>query len=300
MTAGRRSVLPAALLIAGCAAADPPLPPPPPPPVSAGPSVVRPQEPVQPRTLSFQGAITQGGLAIGQAPVDAVTVMLDDQPVTMDANRRFVIGFGRDAGPTAIVTARFADGATIRQTLSIVKRQWDIQSIPGLRRRPTSDPDYERIRAAEIARIVAARDKRNASDGWQQRWLWPATGRISGVYGSQRILGGEPSAPHAGLDIARPTGTPVATPADGVVVLAGPPQFSLEGNLVIIDHGMGVNSAFLHLSRVDVTEGQQVKRGQTIGAIGATGRVTGPHLHWAVAWGGVRLDPALLLGPMPE
>lgn len=297
MRAGRRSVLPAALLLAGCAAVDPPLPPPP---VSAPPTVVRPQEPVRPRTLSFQGAITQGGLAIGQAPDDAVSVRLDGQPVAMDANRRFVIGFGRDAGPTATVAATFADGATISETLTVQKRQWDIQSIPGLRRRPTSDPDYERIRAAEVVRIVAAREKRNDSDGWQQRWSWPATGRISGVYGSQRILAGEPSAPHAGLDIAGPPGTPVATPVDGVVVLAGGPPFSLEGNLVIIDHGMGVNSAFLHLSRVDVTEGQRVKQGQTIGAIGATGRVTGPHLHWAVAWGGVRLDPALLLGPMPK
>lgn len=299
MRVERGPVWPAALLLAGCAAVDPPLPPPPPP-VSAPPAVVRPQEPVRPRTLSFQGAITQGGLAIGQAPDDAVSVTLDGQAVPMDANRRFVIGFGRDAGPTATVAATFADGATIRQTLTIQKRQWDIQSIPGLRRRPTSNPDYERIRAAEVARIVAAREKRNDSDGWQQRWLWPATGRISGVYGSQRILAGEPSAPHAGLDIAGPPGTPVVTPVDGVVVLAGGPQFSLEGNLVIIDHGMGVNSAFLHLSRVDVTEGQRVKRGQTIGAIGATGRVTGPHLHWAVAWGGVRLDPRLLLGPMPE
>jgi murein DD-endopeptidase MepM/ murein hydrolase activator NlpD len=286
-------ILAAAAVLAGCTANQPP------PPVSAEPSVVRQQEPVEPRELAFQGAIVQGGLALGQAPADTVAVTLDGAPVEIDANRRFVIGFGRDAGPFARVVASFRDGTSIARTLTVERRRYDIQHIASLRRRPQQSEAYERLRRAERARIEAARAQRNDSAGWQQRWIWPVTGRISGVYGSQRILGGEPADPHYGVDIARPDGTPIVAPADGVVVLAAPPAFSLEGRLLIIDHGMGINSAYLHLSRIDVAEGQKVGRGQAVGAIGTTGRSTGPHLHWGVNWGNVRIDPALLAGPMP-
>src|SRR3546814_14265817 len=116
--------------------------------------------------------------------------------------------------------------------------------------RSQPSPEYERLRKAERARIVEARAQRNASDGWQQRWIWPVIGRMSGVYGSQRVLGGVPRNPHYGVDIAVPSGTPIVAPADGVVALASPPQLSLEGNLVIIDHGMGVTTAYLHLSQI--------------------------------------------------
>src|SRR3546814_3017611 len=131
--------------------------------------------------------------------------------------------------------------------------------------RSQPSPEYERLRKAERARIVEARAQRNASDGWQQRWIWPVIGRMSGVYGSQRVLGGVPRNPHYGVDIAVPSGTPIVAPADGVVALASPPQFSLEGNLVIIAHGMGVNKAYRHLSRVDVRRGQRVRRGTRTG-----------------------------------
>ena len=95
-------------------------------------------------------------------------------------------------------------------------------------------------------------------------------------------------------------GTPVRAPADGVVTLAADHPFTLEGNLLMIDHGAGLNSAFLHLSRIDVAEGQQVTRGQIIGAVGATGRATGPHMHWGMKWNDARIDPLLLAGPMGE
>jgi murein DD-endopeptidase MepM/ murein hydrolase activator NlpD len=115
------------------------------------------------------------------------------------------------------------------------------------------------------------------------------------VFGSQRIYRGEPGSYHSGVDVAPGSGAPVVAPADGVVVLAGPPEFSLEGNLVIIDHGMRLNSAFLHLGSVAVREGQAVRQGQLIGTVGASGRATGPHLHWGVKWNDARLDPQLLL-----
>jgi murein DD-endopeptidase MepM/ murein hydrolase activator NlpD len=160
------------------------------------------------------------------------------------------------------------------------------------------DPEYERIRSAELAKINAARASSVAVQHWSERFIWPAQGRISGVYGSQRILGGVPRSPHSGVDVAAPRGTQVVAPAGGMVALAEP-GFSLEGNLIILDHGYGLFSSFLHLSRIDVKPGDRVVQGQPIGAIGTTGRSTGPHLHWAMTWNGVKVDPQLMVGPMP-
>ena len=123
------------------------------------------------------------------------------------------------------------------------------------------------------------------------------SGRISGVFGSQRILNGEPKTPHSGMDIAAPTGTPIRAPAPGIVRLAESDMY-FEGGLVLLDHGHWLESAFLHMSRIDVEPGQRVEKGDIIGAVGATGRVTGPHLHWSLKWAGRLVDPQLTLDPM--
>jgi murein DD-endopeptidase MepM/ murein hydrolase activator NlpD len=249
--------------------------------------------------FSFQGTISQGGLLIGTAPAGAASLSLDGKPIAMAADRRFLIGFGRDAGSSAVIEAVLRDGRRVREELRIASRQWEIQSLPTLKRGTTPTPEFLARRKIELDRIGAARAMRSESNGWRERFIWPATGRISGVFGSQRIYAGEPGAPHSGVDVARPTGTPFTAPADGVVILAAEAPFTLEGNLLMIDHGMGLNSAFLHLSRIDVRVGERVTRGQMLGAIGATGRATGPHLHWGMMWNGVRIDPELLVGPMP-
>jgi len=243
--------------------------------------------------------MTQGGLLFGTVPRGTVSLRLDGSPVEIASNGRFLIGFGRDAGPNAVVDATLADGRHVREVLKITPRKWDIQSLPTLSKGTAPTPEFLARRKIERERIAAARAIRSGSVGWEQRFIWPVTGRISGVFGSQRIYAGEPGVPHSGVDIARPTGTPIAAPADGVVILAAEAPFTLEGNLLLIDHGMGLSSAFLHLSRIDVQEGQRVTRGQVIGAIGMTGRATGPHLHWGMMWRGVRVDPQLLVGPMP-
>ena len=155
-------------------------------------------------------------------------------------------------------------------------------------------------RRPELERIAAARAAEAESKGWRQDFVWPVTGRISGRFGSQRVYRGEPGSYHSGIDIATgESGTPFVAPADGVVTLATAQPFSLEGYLLIIDHGQGLNSAFLHLSDIAVREGQQVKQGQMLGRIGASGRATGPHLHWSLKWRDARLDPLLFTGPMP-
>ncbi|MFD1949195.1 M23 family metallopeptidase [Sphingomonas arantia] len=249
--------------------------------------------------FTIEGAVRQGGLLRGVAPVGTVELTLDGEPLAMAPDRRFLIGLDRDAPPAARLVATHADGGQSVRVLVVRRGDWRVQSLPTLPKATPRTPTEVARRNAELAQIVAARATVHATDGWRQTPVWPVTGRISGVFGSQRIYAGEPGAYHGGVDIARPTGTPVASPLDGVVVLAAAVPFSLEGHLLLIDHGMGLGSAFLHLSRIDVRVGDRVTRGQTVGAIGATGRATGPHLHWAMTWNGRRIDPQPLAGAMP-
>lgn len=252
-----------------------------------------------PSRFALAGPTIQGGVVLGTAPVGTAALTLDGTPVTIAPDRRFIIGFDRDAPPTATLVATLADGAIVREVIAVAPRAWRIERLNSLARYGQPTAAFMALRAPEMARIATARAVTSDSQGWRQTFAWPATGRLSGLFGAQRVYRGEPGAFHSGVDVARPEGATVVAPADGVVVLAAARPFTLEGNLLMIDHGMGLNSAFLHLSRIDVAEGQRVRRGQVIGAVGKTGRATGPHLHWGMKWQGARIDPLLLAGPMP-
>lgn len=249
--------------------------------------------------FGLNGEFTQGGWARGTAPRETVALTLDGKPVPMAADRGFFLAFDRDAGASATLTARLADGRSVSRTLGISPRAWKLEYIP-IGPKPGAAPDeaFIRRRAAEVAQINAARAIDSHSQGWRQHFIWPVHGRISGLFGSQRIYRGTPGAYHSGTDIAGGTGTPILAPADGVVILAASRPFTLEGNLLMVDHGMGLNSAFLHCSQLLVHEGEAVKQGQLIARIGMTGRATGPHLHWSLKWRDARLDPMLFAGPM--
>lgn len=253
-----------------------------------------------PADFGLIGEQTQGGWVKGIVPSGTTRLTLDGKPVAVAADGRFIIAFDRDAGPIATLAATLRDGRMTTQALPIRPRAWRIERLP-IGPRPGAAPseEYARRRAIEQARITAARAIASPSQGWRQRFIWPVKGRVSGLFGSQRIYNGSPGAYHSGTDIATGTsGTPFAAPADGVVILAAQSPFTLEGYLLMIDHGMGLNSAFLHCSAILVKEGDVVKQGQTIGRIGATGRATGPHLHWSIKWRDSRLDPILFTGPM--
>jgi murein DD-endopeptidase MepM/ murein hydrolase activator NlpD len=241
--------------------------------------------------VELTGHLTQGGLAIGRT-VPGAKVLLGGRAVMVGADGLFVLGFGRDQAPSAQLTIVKPDGATEQQTLSIEQRTFDIQRIDNLEQdKVTPDP-------AELARIKSDQDKINAVRGnptpdedFLAPFIWPARGPISGVYGSQRILNGEPRAPHYGLDIAAPEGSPVVAPAAGIVRLVES-DFFLTGGTIILDHGFGVQSVFIHMNTVVAKNGQHVKQGDLIGTVGKKGRATGPHLHWGMNWLDVRLDPA--------
>ena len=253
-----------------------------------------------PARLAYRGELTQGGWVLGQAPPGTRSLSLDGAPVVVAADGSFFIGFDRDAAAAARLDAVLVDGRTIGETLTIAPRAWRIEHVatpmrPGGR----DDEAFRRRRAEELARIAAARALETGAAGWRQRFAWPARGRISGRFGSQRIYAGTPGSYHSGLDIAGGGGTVFVAPADGVVVLAAGDPFTLEGRLLIVDHGAGLNSAFLHCSELLVGEGDRVRQGQPIGRIGMTGRATGPHLHWSLKWREARLDPLLFIGPPP-
>jgi hypothetical protein len=285
------SLVPAAQPSARPVAAVTPTPTPAPPPSAT---------PTGPADFVLAGEFTQGGWARGQAPAGSTAVTLDGAPVRLAGDGRFFVAFDRDSGASARLVARTAQGRTIEKPLNISPRAWRIERIP-LGPKPGTPPDQAWLarRAGETAQINAARAVDHPSDGWRQKFIWPARGRISGQFGAQRVYPAGPAAYHSGIDIATgASGTPFVAPADGVVILAAQTSFSLEGRLLMIDHGMGLNSAFLHCSSLDVKVGDVVRQGQQLGRIGMTGRATGPHLHWSIKWGKTRLDPLLFTGPM--
>ncbi|WP_417514497.1 M23 family metallopeptidase [Minwuia sp.] len=242
----------------------------------------------------LSGNAIQGGMMIGRDAA-GLEVTVDGKPVRVSPDGVFVFGFGRDHAETVTLTV---GGDT--QVISVARRDYVTQRIDGLpSKMVTPAPEtLARIRA-ENADIAKARAFDTPETWFAQDWIWPSIGPISGVYGSQRILNGKPRRPHFGVDVAGPTGTPVVAPADGIVRFARTGLYFTGGTL-ILDHGHGVTSTFIHLSELTVEVGQKVIQGEKIAEIGATGRVTGPHLDWRINWFGERLDPQLLVGPMPE
>jgi murein DD-endopeptidase MepM/ murein hydrolase activator NlpD len=248
--------------------------------------------------LKLTGQPIQGGMMIGQAPPGS-KVALDGRALRVAPDGRFIFGFARDQKPDATLVVTLPDGSRETRKLDVTKREYQIQRIDGLPpgQVTPSPEDLERIKR-EVAQIKAAKAADNAALWFAEAFIWPAQGIISGVYGSQRILNGEPRTPHYGVDVAAPTGTPVVAPIAGRVVVAEPDLF-FTGGTIILDHGHGLTTTYAHLFAVEVALGQEVAQGAQIGRIGATGRVTGPHLHWGMDWFDRPLDPALVVGPMP-
>lgn len=217
-----------------------------------------------------------------------------EQTTSANDEGLFVVGIGRDVVGEHALTATI-DGQSVQTVVSVDSREYRISVVEGVPQRTVtpSEEDLIRIRR-ERALVAEAKATVVDVDYWQQSAVEPASGRISGVYGSQRVYNGTPGNPHYGLDIAAPTGTPVVTPLGGVVVLAEDDLF-YSGGTIIVAHGAGLFSSFLHLSSVDVEVGQVLERGAPLGKIGSTGRATGPHLDWRMNWRNQRVDTQWLL-----
>ncbi len=243
--------------------------------------------------LAWRGEPAQGALLVGQA-APGTRLALEGRTVRVSPDGLFAFGFGRDHGEGATLRVTHPGGGVEQRALLVRKREWDVQRITGLPPAQVT-PDEAALRriTAERERLATARAADSALTAFAEPLAWPARGRISGVFGSQRVLNGQPRQPHFGFDIAAPTGTPVSASLGGRVSLSG--DFFFFGQLLVIDHGHGVNTLYAHLSERLVAEGETVGRGQPIGRIGATGRVTGPHLHFSLSWYQTFLDPQPLL-----
>ena len=246
----------------------------------------------------LRGTAIEGGLIIARTAASTI-VTVDDEIIPSTPDGLFIVGFHRDSDQPVEITITQPDGTSQLTVLTPEQRNYDIQRIDGLQQNMVTPPDsvIARIKSDQAA-VAAARQKTATAGDFWQGIDWPVTGQISGVFGSQRILNGKPRQPHYGIDVAAPRGTPVRAPASGLVTLVKDLYFS--GWTVIINHGLGLNSTFLHMSYVSISPGDSVARGDIIGTVGSTGRSTGPHLDWRLDWQGRRIDASLVAGPMPQ
>lgn len=247
-----------------------------------------------PQATVLPASVQQGALVIGSTQPGAV-VEYAGRTLRISPSGRFVFGVGRDASGTVMVKVKPPGAPAIEHRIIVAPRDWPIETINGVPPSTVNPPSAIAARIArEQAQVVAVRARDDAREDYAQRFVWPVQGRISGRFGNQRIYNGTPKAPHSGMDIAAANGTPVKAPAAGIVTFASPSLY-LTGGTVVIDHGAGISSNFLHLSRIDAKVGDRVEQGQVFAAVGATGRATGPHLHWGMNWFDVRIDPLLVL-----
>tara|TARA_R110000851_G_scaffold276646_2_gene429574 strand:- start:79668 stop:80438 length:771 start_codon:yes stop_codon:yes gene_type:complete len=249
-------------------------------------------------SLELKGELVQGGMLVGQVtPGEQVEVM--GRPVRVDDQGLFVFGLGRDAPAEIKLTHTNGGNEVVTYSYAVAQRVYREQRVEGVPQKTVTPPPevLERIRR-EATLVREARTVDDRRTDFLSGFVKPLEGPITGVYGSRRVYNGTPGNPHYGLDIAAPTGTEVFAPAPGVVTLVHRDMF-YSGGTLLIDHGYGISSTFIHLSELLVEEGQQVAPGDPIARVGATGRATGPHLDWRINWFEVRLDPALVLEQFP-
>ncbi len=242
----------------------------------------------------FPASASQGAMVIGKVPAGSV-VQYGGRTLRVSGYGSVVFGIGRDEKGPLQVQVKRPDGGSETVSIAVTPRDWPTERVNGVPPKTVNPPPAiaERIKR-EQAQVTAARARDDNRADFAQAFIWPVQGRISGRFGNARVYNGQPGSGHSGMDIAVPTGTPVKAPAAGVVTFAGPDLY-LTGGTLLLDHGFGISSNFLHLSRIDVKVGDRVEQGQVIAAVGATGRATGPHLHWGMNWFDTRIDPLLVL-----
>jgi len=248
--------------------------------------------------IRLSGEIKQGALVIGKTAKNNI-VTFDDKVLPLSKNGDYVFGFGRDDDKNHHLLITYPNGKTEKKTLTPAKREYKIQRIEGISKKIMNPNAKANTRAKQDGiQVRTARKTLSDKTDFSQGFIAPIKGTITGVYGSQRVFNGVPKRPHFGLDYAGKTGDPVKAPAAGKIVLFVPDMF-YSGGTMIIDHGHGITSSFLHLSKSYVKTGDEVTKGQVVAAVGASGRATGPHLDWRINWFNIRLDPALALKALP-
>jgi len=268
-------------------------------PASSTPAVSGSAVTVADARIVFPASVQQGAMVIGKVPAGS-TVRYGDRTLRVTPYGSVVLGIARDQSGPVEARVGLPEGGEQVVVIAVTPRDWPLETIRGVPPQTVKPPPALAARIArEQASVSAARARDDIRTGFAEPFVWPVKGRISGRFGSQRIYmlpdgTGSPGSAHSGMDIAAGNGTPIQAPAAGVVTFADKDLY-ITGGTVLLDHGHGISSNFLHLSRLDVGIGDTVAQGQVIGAVGATGRASGPHLHWGMNWFEVRIDPQLVL-----
>jgi len=249
--------------------------------------------------MSFRGPMVQGGLMVGTVQA-GTRISLNGKPLRVGADGTVVFGLDRDAPARIHLQVTRPDGITFTSGYDVKQRTYNIQRVEGISEKVMKPTPEDEKRIADEARLAAAaRTRDDDRQDFRQKFIWPAQGPITGVYGSQRYYNGVAGRPHYGVDVGIPVGTEVVAPAGGIVTLAHPDMF-YSGGTVIIDHGFGVSSTLMHLSEVLVKEGDRVEQGQRVAKSGASGRASGPHLDWRMNWFDQRIDPQQFVSVKPR
>ena len=243
----------------------------------------------------IKGEIIAGGIIMVNT-FPGSNVRLDGNDILVSDQGFFIVGFQRDPNPIQVLEIIYENKVTEKITLNVRKRTYNIQRINGIEKEKV-DPPKSVLDRIYLER-KSVRESRNKALVIEQLFYnngftVPASGPISGVYGSQRILNGNAKSPHYGIDIALPEGDKVFAPMDGIILFTHNDLY-FSGGTIIIGHGQGLTTSYLHLSEISVKNDEFVKRGDLIGKVGSTGRATGPHLHWGAELNGKRLDPQYL------
>ena len=263
-------------------------------PLVAAQDTVPPAPVSQDERIVFPTSVSQGALVFGKVPPGS-QVRYRERLLRATGYGTVVFGVGRDETGPLNVDVTLPSGRMESVSIAVTPRDWPVERVNGVPPKTVNPPPEIAARIQrEQALVTAARERDDERADFALPFQWPVQGRISGRFGNARVYNGQPGAGHSGMDIAAPNGTPVRAPAGGIVTFASPDLY-LTGGTLLLDHGHGVSSNFLHLSRIDVKVGDRIEPGQVIGAVGATGRATGPHLHWGMNWFDVRIDPLLVL-----
>ena len=243
----------------------------------------------------FTGDFVQGGIIIGKNKL-AKKVFLDGKELKISNNGYFIFGFGRNHNKKSSLKIILNKNNNVKfHYFDIKKSKYKIEKIDGLpKKMVTPGPEFYKKIKDDRTLIKNSMKDSYANKIFPLSFIKPSEGRLSGVFGSQRILNGIKKNPHGGMDIAAPIGTPIKATAKGKVILARKGLY-YTGNIVIIDHGFDLKSMYIHMNDIHVREGDIVEQGKVIGTIGMTGRVTGPHLHWNIYLNNIKINPELLL-----
>ena len=248
--------------------------------------------------IQLSGEMVQGALIVGKTQATN-TVMLNEQTLPVSKKGDYVFAFSRDDKAEYTLTVTTPTGDVEQKSFKPAPREYKISRLEGISKKIMNPNKKAQTRSAQDSAAIG-KVRKISSDltHFSQGFIAPRSSRITGVYGSQRFYNGVPKNPHYGVDYAGNIGAPVKAPASGTIILWEPDMFYSGGTLVI-DHGHGITSNFLHLSASLVNVGDKVKQGEVIAKVGNSGRVTGPHLDWRMNWHKVRFDPQLAMKVLP-